>query len=201
MAENFKNSKTRTNLMRAFAGESQARNRYTFAASQAKKQQLYVIEKLFKFTANQEKKHAEVFYNHLCACSGENIEITNASYPVDIADDMVKLLKMAQHNEFEENDPVYPSFAADAKAEGFHEIYSSFSTIAQVERYHGERFGKFASLLESGKLFSDDREQSWYCLNCGYIFEGKQAPMSCPACRHPQGYFIRLSMTPWGVER
>ena len=201
MTENFKNSKTKTNLMRAFAGESQARNRYTFAAAQAKKQQLFVIEKLFDFTANQEKEHANVFYNHLSSCAGENIAIDNAAYPVDIADDMVKLLRKAQHNEFEENDPVYPSFAADAKAEGFHDVYSSFKNIAEVERYHGEKFGKFADLLEKGTLFEDETPQSWYCLNCGYIFEGTKAPLSCPACRHPQGYFIRLSMTPWGLER
>lgn len=201
MAENFKNSKTRTNLMRAFAGESQARNRYTFAASQAKAQQLYVIEKLFKFTANQEKEHAEIFYNHLKAAAGETIDIPDGSYPVDIADDMVKLLEMAQHNEFEENNPVYPAFAEDAKNEGFHEVYSSFSNIAKIERTHGERFGVFAELLKQGKLFSDSESTQWYCMNCGYIFEGKSAPKSCPTCHKPQGYFIRLSMTKWGLEQ
>lgn len=185
--------------MRAFAGESQARNRYTFAASQAKKQQLHVVEALFNFTANQEKEHAEIFYNHLKQSAGENIQIDNGSYPVDIADDLSKLLKMAHHNELEEFSPVYPAFAEKAKQEGFHEVSTSFKNIAGIEKKHGERFKVFADLMDSGKLFTEDKETSWMCLNCGYIFDGVSAPKSCPVCQHPQGYFIRLSMSPWGL--
>ncbi len=201
MSVNFCNSQTKINLMRAFAGESQARNRYTFAAAQAHKQQLYIVEKLFKFTADQEKEHAEVFYNHLKECSGNTIHIDNAGYPVDISDDMTKLLEMAQHNEFEEADDVYPTFAKIAKDEGFYEVYTSFSNIAQVEKYHGTRFGNFANQLKNDKLFSSESSENWLCLNCGYIFEGTKAPLSCPACRKPQGYFIRLKYSTWSLEK
>ena len=200
MAMNFSVSQTKTNLMRAFAGESQARNRYTFAAQQAHQQQLYVVEKLFEFAANQEKEHAEVFYNHLKDEAGNTIEITDAGYPVDISDDMSRLLRMAEHNEYEESRDVYPAFAQKAKEEGFYEVFSSFNNIATVEEHHGKRFGVFASHLEIGTLFSSDKQENWMCLNCGYIFEGMIAPLSCPSCRKPQGYFIRLEMSPWGLE-
>lgn len=200
MSINFESSQTKINLMRAFAGESQARNRYTFAGAQAKKQQLFVIEKLFKFTADQEKEHAEQFYSYLKPVAGQTVEISDGGYPVDIADDMTKLLRMAEHNEYEESHDVYPAFAKTAKEEGFYEIQSLFSNIATVEEHHGKRFGKFASLLENGKLFSEDKTENWMCLNCGYIFEGNTAPLSCPACRQPQGYFIRLCMSSWGLD-
>lgn len=197
----FSKSQTRVNLMRAFAGESQARNRYTFGAQQANKQQLFVIEKLFEFTANQEKEHAEVFYNHLKPSAGETVTIDNGGYPVDIADDIKKLLRMAEHNEYEESRDVYPAFAQTAKNEGFYEVYSSFSNIATVEEGHGKRLGEFAKHLENGTLFSSDKVENWYCLNCGFIFEGTTAPLSCPSCQKPQGYFIRLEMTPWGLDK
>ena len=197
----FSKSQTRVNLMRAFAGESQARNRYTFGAQQANKQQLFVIEKLFEFTANQEKEHAEVFYNHLKPSAGETVTIDNGDYPVDIADDIKKLLRMAEHNEYEESRDVYPAFAQTAKNEGFYEVYSSFSNIATVEEGHGKRLGEFANHLENGTLFSSDKVENWYCLNCGFIFEGTTAPLSCPSCQKPQGYFIRLEMTPWGLDK
>lgn len=200
MAVEFLKSKTRENLMRAFAGESQARNRYTFAASLAHKQQLFVIEKLFKFAADQEKEHAEVFYNHLKESAGQNVTIENAGYPVDISEDMKKLLRMAEHNEYEESRDAYPAFAEKAKEEGYFEVYTSFSNIATVEEHHGKRFGVFAEHLEKGTLFSSDKKENWYCMNCGFIFEGTTAPLSCPSCRKPQGYFIRLEMTPWGLD-
>lgn len=193
---NLKDSDTKLNLLRAFAGESQARNRYTFAAAQAKQQQLHVIEAVFTFTANQEKEHAEIFYNHLKELSGETIRI-DGGYPVDAVADMVKLLRMAQHNEFEEFDPVYPAFAAAAKEEGFAKIASSFDQIAKIEKTHGDRFGHLADLLEQGQLFLSDVECGWMCLNCGYVFTGKGAPEKCPVCDHDRGYFIRLSMAPY----
>lgn len=192
----LKNSETKINLMRAFAGESQARNRYTFAAAQAKQQKLHVIEAVFTFTANQEKEHAEIFYNHLKELSGEIIQI-DGDYPVDASQDMAKLLRMAQHNEFEEFDPVYPAFGATAKEEGFAKVANSFDMISKIEQTHGERFGNLADLLEQGKLFLSDVECGWMCLNCGYVFTGKGAPEKCPVCDHDKGYFIRLSMAPY----
>lgn len=192
----FKSSKTRENLMRAFAGESQARNRYTFAASQAKKEGLYVIECIFNYTAGQEKEHAQVFYNFLEPSAGENIAIDGA-YPVDIAKSTAELLRMAQHNEYEEHDDVYKSFAEIAKEEGFTQIAAAFTMIGEVEKRHGDRFARFASLLEEGRLFVSDVKTSWICLNCGHVHEGTEAPGKCPVCSHDRGYFIRLELSPF----
>ncbi len=188
----FKTSQTKLNLLKAFAGESQARNRYTFAAAEAKKQNLNVIERLFTFTANQEKEHAELFYNALKECSGENIEITG-SYPIDISTNISELLKSAVHNEFEEHNPVYPSFAKTAEEEGFAKISNLFSKIAEIEKTHGERFKHFQELMEGDKLFSNGTETKWLCLNCGHIHSGVGAPNACPVCEHNQGYFIRYN--------
>ena len=192
----FKNSETKDNLMRAFAGESQARNRYTFAASQAKAQNMHVIEAVFKFTADQEKEHAEIFYKHLSDMSGETIHV-DGGYPVDISNDMAELLRMAQHNEYEEHDSVYKAFGEKAKEEGFAKIAASFFMIAEIEKVHGDRFGKFAKLLEENKLFVSDVKTGWMCLNCGFIFEGEQVPDKCPVCDHDKGYFIRLELVPY----
>ena len=188
----FKSSKTKENLLKAFAGESQARNRYTFAASKAKKQNLNIIERLFTFTANQEKEHAELFYNELKELSGENIEICG-SYPIDISQSIVELLKSAEHNEFEEHNPVYPEFAKIAQEEGFTKVAKLFSNIAEIEKSHGERFRHFKELLEQNKLFSSDNETKWVCLNCGHVHSAKDAPQICPVCEHNQGYFIRYN--------
>lgn len=196
MAVDFKNSVTKDNLMRAFAGESQARNRYTFAAAQAKKNNLHVIEALFTYTANQEKEHAEIFYKHLKELAGETIHI-DGGYPVDISQDMAKLLRMAQHNEYEEHDDVYKNFAEKAKEEGFPQIAASFAMIAEIEKAHGDRFGRMADLLENGKLFSSDGKTRWICMNCGYIYEGETVPEKCPVCDHDKGYFIRLEQSPY----
>ena len=196
MAVDFKTSVTKDNLMRAFAGESQARNRYTFAASQAKKNNLYVIHGVFAFTASQEKEHAEIFYNHLREMAGENIAVDGA-YPVNITENIVELLAMAQHNEYEEHDDVYRRFAETASREGFDRIAWSFSGIAKVEKIHGDRFGRFADLLREGKLFLSDVEEEWMCLNCGFVCKGTQAPAVCPVCLHDQGYFIRFNLVPF----
>ena len=193
----FQNSETSKNLMRAFAGESQARNRYTFAAGLCKKQQLHVLEAVFQFTAGQEKEHAEIFYNHMKTMAGKSIQV-DGSYPVDITNDTVQLLRYAQHNEYEEFDSAYPAFAATAMQEGFPEIASSFQQIAKIEQTHGNRFGVLADLLENGKLFVSDIKISWMCLNCGHIHEGTEAPKVCPVCHHNQGFFIRLEMAPYG---
>lgn len=196
MAVDFKNSETKDNLMRAFAGESQARNRYTIAAHQAKKQNLHVIEAVFTFTAEQEKEHAAIFYKHLSSLGGEQIHI-DGSYPVDINQDVAKLLRFAQHNEFEEHDDVYKNFAEKAREEGFTDVAASFHMIANIEKTHGERFGLFAELLEQNKLFVSDVETAWMCLECGNIYHGLAAPEVCPVCHHDRGYFIRLELAPY----
>lgn len=192
----LKNSETKVNLMRAFAGESQARNRYVFAASQAKKQGLHVVEAAFLFTANQEQEHAEVFYKHLGALSGETVFI-DAGYPVDASEDMAALLRMARHNELEEFGEAYPAFAEIAKREGFARISDSFARIAAIEKTHADRFALLADLLEREELFVSEVECGWMCLNCGYVFTGRAAPERCPACDHDKGYFIRLTMAPY----
>ena len=195
MSTDFRNSETKENLMRAFAGESQARNRYTFAASQARKSGLHVIEAIFTFTANQEKEHAEIFYHHLQELAGETI-VVDGGYPVDLYPDMLSLLKAARHNEYEEHDPVYKTFGDTAREEGFPAVAASFYSIAAIEKTHGDRFGVFAQLLEEGHLFSAEKEESFICLNCGHIYTGCEVPPRCPVCREEQGYFIRLSSIP-----
>ena len=196
MSADLKNSETLKNLMRAFAGESQARNRYTFAASLCRKQQLHVLESVFLFTAGQEKEHAEIFYNHMKALAGQTVPI-DGGYPVDLTNDAVQLLRYARHNELEEAGSVYPAFAGTAQAEGFPEVAASFRQIAMIEQTHGDRFGHLADLLEAGKLFVFDTKCGWMCLNCGHIQEGLEAPGSCPVCHHDQGFFIRLEMAPY----
>ena len=192
----FRESITRENLMRAFAGESQARNRYTIAAGVARSQKLYVVEQVFRFTADQEKEHAEIFYKHLSALSGENIHI-DGSYPVDISSDVATLLRMAQHNEYEEHDDVYKNFGDKAKEEGFLEVASSFYQIAKIEKTHGDRFGKFADMLENNELFVSSEETSWLCLECGNIHTGTVVPPVCPVCHNDQGYFVKLELAPY----
>lgn len=196
MAVDFKNSQTKDNLMRAFAGESQARNRYTFAAAQAKKQSLHIVEAVFTFTANQEKEHAEIYYNHLREMAGANIHV-DGGYPVDLYDDVIQLLKAAQHNEYQEYENDYRKFGEIAKEEGFSKVAASFHLIAEIEKTHGDRFGRFAQMLEENKLFISDIETKWMCLNCGYVYEGQEVPDICPVCKHNKGFFIRLELTPF----
>lgn len=196
MSVKFTESETKDNLMRAFAGESQARNRYTFAASKAHKDGLHVVEQVFLFTAGQEKEHAEIYYNHLKEMCGETIFV-DGGYPVDLHDNVVDLLKAAKHNEYEEYEDVYQKFGDKAKEEGFAKIAASFYQIAKIEKTHGDRFQRFAELLEQGKLFVSDVETGWMCLNCGHVFTGKEAPEKCPVCDHDKGYFIRLEFAPY----
>ena len=196
MSVDFKNSETKDNLMRAFAGESQARNRYTFAAAQSQKNGLHVISAIFAFTASQEKEHAEIFYNHLKEMAGETIFI-DGGYPVDISEDISELLSMAQHNEYEEHEPIYKAFGEKAREEVFERVAASFFHIAEIEKIHGDRFGRYARLLKEGKLFVADMEIEWMCLNCGFVYKGKNAPAICPVCQHEQGYFIRFEFVPF----
>lgn len=196
MAIYFKESKTKENLMKAFAGESQARNRYTFAAEGARKQKLYSVADIFEFTAEQERAHAERYYELLKEEAGKNIEICGA-FPVDQYENIVMLLEAAKHNEFEEYEDVYQNFGDIAKEEGFLEIASAFYQTAEVEKVHGERFGTVARMLTDGTYFESPEEEKWMCTNCGYIHTGKRAPSVCPLCRHDRGYFIPLSLVPY----
>lgn len=196
MSVSFSESQTKENLMRAFAGESQARNRYTFAAKTAKKNHLHVIEAVFTFTASQEEQHAKVYWDLLKELSGDNIHI-DGSYPVEVYDDVIKLLRAGQHNEYEEYDDVYKNFGIIAAEEGFKQAASAFNMIAEIEKTHGDRFGMYADLIEENKLFVSDVDMKWMCLNCGYIYDGKQAPQICPVCKHDQGYFIRVELSPY----
>lgn len=196
MSVAFDQSETHRNLLRAFAGESQARNRYTFAAGLAKKKNLQVVEFIFSFTASQEQAHAKVFFNRLEALSGRNIAI-DGTYPIDIFPGVLEHLRAAQHNEYQEWEHDYAAFAKTAGEEGFPDIAKIFTDIAGIEKIHGDRFGRFADMLESGKLFVAEAEVKWMCLNCGYVESAITAPTVCPVCKHPQGYFIRLGMAPF----
>lgn len=191
----FRESRTRENLMRAFAGESQARNRYTFAAAAAKSAGLHWVERVFRLTAEQEKEHAELFIAHLAQCEGENIHI-DGSYPVENgAWTPDRLLRSAQHNEYEEANTIYPSFAAVAREEGFPAVASTFELIAAIEKTHGDHFGLLARRAEESRLFTAQQEVPWLCLNCGHVHYGTQAPPVCPVCKHAQGYFVRVEGT------
>lgn len=192
----LKNTETAKNLMRAFAGESQARNRYTFAASAAKKEGFPVIQAVFQFTANQEKEHAELFYKFLQEMTGGTIHI-DGGYPVDTYDRTLDLLKAARHNEFEEYENVYKQFGDIALDEGFDRVGQVFHMVAEIEKTHGDRFDLFAGLLERGQLFASEVETGWVCLNCGYVYHGTFAPKYCPVCEHEQGWFIRMELTPY----
>ena len=195
MPVQFASSATLQNLMRAFAGESQARNRYTFAAELCQQQELHILAQVFLFTAGQEKAHAEIFYNHMSALHGTTVTATG-TFPVNHSTNVLHLLRGAQHNEFEEFDVVYPAFAATAAQEGFPDIARSFQQIAVIEQTHGKRFALLADLLEQDRLFGSEVKSSWMCLNCGHIHENLGAPELCPVCSHNQGYFIRPGMLP-----
>lgn len=200
MAVNFSESKTKENLMKAFAGESQARNRYTIAAEKARHAKMYTIADIFSYTAEQERAHAERYYELLKDLSGETIFI-EGGYPVDQQESLAELLRAAEHNEKEEYEDVYQAFGDMAKEEGFHEAASAFYQIAEVEHVHQMRFAKVAEMLEKGEYFACENGSKWICTNCGYIHEGKQAPPTCPACRHDQGYFLPYAMAPYNGEK
>ena len=171
-------TKTAENLMKSFAGESQARTRYTYYASVARKQGYVQIANIFMETAEQEKEHAKRFYKFLKDdFAGEAIEI-NAAYPVDLYDDTAKNLRAAAKGEHEEWSHDYPEFARVA-----------YERITEVENRHERRYNKLLKNIEEGKVFKKDEPVLWKCNNCGYIFEGEEAPQVCPACLHPQGYF------------
>ncbi|MBU3815157.1 MAG: rubrerythrin family protein [Candidatus Bacteroides intestinipullorum] len=185
MGKSIKGTQTEKNLLTSFAGESQARMRYTYFASAAKKEGYEQISAIFLETAEQEKEHAKRMFKWL---EGGMVEIT-ASYPAGVIGNTLENLKAAAAGENEEWTADYPKFADVAEAEGFPEIAAMYRNIAIAEKGHEERYLAFVKNIEDGKVFVKDEETVWQCRNCGYIFVGKEAPQVCPACLHPQAYF------------
>lgn len=184
MEKSLKGTKTEQNLLKAFAGESQARNRYEFFASVAKKEGYEQIAAIFQETANQEKEHAKRFFKFL---EGGAIEIT-AMYPAGIIGTTKENLKAAAEGENEEWTELYPEFAEIAKEEGFPEVAAAFKMIAKVEAEHEKRYLKLLQNISEDKVFIKDGKVWWKCINCGYIYESEKALEKCPACLHPKSY-------------
>ncbi|MDO9122821.1 MAG: rubrerythrin family protein [Deltaproteobacteria bacterium] len=185
----FKGSQTEKNLLAAFAGESQARNRYTYFASAARKEGYEQISAIFLETAENEKEHAKLFFNLL---KGGEVEIV-ASYPAGPAGDTAANLKAAADGENLEWTTLYSNFAEVAKKEGFTEISETFSQVAKVEKFHEERYRRLLKNMKEGKVFKKDSSVKWHCRNCGYVFEGREAPEKCPVCEHPRAHFEVLA--------
>ncbi len=189
MSKSIKGTKTEKNLLAAFAGESQARNRYTYFASAARKAGYEQIANIFTETAENEKEHAKIFFTYL---QGGDLEIT-ASYPAGIIDDTKANLASAAAGENMEWTTLYVNFAATAKAEGFPEVAVSFKQIAKVEKFHESRYRKLLNNLENNQVFKRKEVKKWHCANCGYVHEGTEAPKECPACKHPQAFYELLA--------
>jgi rubrerythrin len=183
--KSIKGTKTEQNLLKAFAGESQARTRYTFFASKAKKEGYEQIAGVFAETADQEKEHAERFFKFL---EGGPVEIT-ATFPAGIIGTTAENLHAAAEGEYEEWNDLYPEFAEIAAEEGFPQIAVAFKKIATVELQHEKRYLKLLANIETDTVFKKGEEIEWQCRNCGYVHTGKEAPGTCPACLHPQAYF------------
>jgi rubrerythrin len=181
----LKGSQTEKNLLASFAGESQARNRYTYFASAAKKEGYEQISALFTETAENEKEHAKRFFKFL---EGGPVQIT-ATYPAGTIASTLENLKAAAEGEHEEHTVIYPSFAEIAEKEGFKEVASAFRAIAKVEIEHENRYSRLISNVENGEVFKRATKVKWKCRNCGFVFEGLEAPEKCPACLHPKAYF------------
>ncbi len=181
----LKESKTEKVLLTAFAGESQARNRYTFFASVAKKEGYEQISAIFQETSDNEKEHAQIFFDYL---KGGVAEIT-ATYPAGITGSTAENLKAAAEGEKLEWEKLYPNFAEAAEKEGFKDVARTFAGIAEVEKYHERRFRKLLANVESKQVFKKKSSIKWKCRNCGYVYEGSEAPETCPVCEHPRSYF------------
>lgn len=185
----LKGSKTAENLMKSFAGESQARMRYTYYASVAIKEGYRQISNIFLETAENEKEHAKLFYKHLLTGGmSEQMQSIQASYPVAYGDTLHNL-KYAATGEKEEWTDLYPSFAATAEKEGFAAVGKTFQLVALVEKRHEERYNKLYDAMKQHKIFVKDGKVFWKCLNCGHIMEASRAPEKCPVCEHPKEYF------------
>ncbi len=185
MGKSVKGTQTEKNLLASFAGESQARSRYTYAAGVAEKEGFLQIAELFRETAANEQEHAKRFFKHL---EGGAVEIT-AAYPAGVIGTTLDNLKAAAAGEHEEWTKIYPAAAKVAKEEGFSEIAATFENIAKVENAHEQRYLKLLANVEKKEVFKKNQTVKWKCRNCGYIHEGPEAPDSCPACRHPQKFF------------
>jgi rubrerythrin len=184
----LKGTRTEKNLLTAFAGESQARNRYTFFASQAKKDGYEQMRFIFEETANQEKEHAERLFKFL---KGGDVEIT-ASFPAGIIGSTLENLKASAAGEHHEHTEMYPGFAKVAEDEGFKDIAEIFRNIAVAEKQHEKRYNDLASNIEKKRVFKRDKEVVWRCRNCGFLYTGTAAPDECPACAHDKAYFELL---------
>ena len=189
MGKSIKGTKTEQNLLKAFAGESQARNRYTYFASAAKKAGYEQIAAIFLETAENEKEHAKRFFKLL---EGGAVEIT-AAYPAGVIGKTEDNLKASADGENEEWTKLYADFEKIAREEGFEEVAVQFKEIAKVEEEHENRYRKLLKNLEEGKVFKKDQEVKWHCRNCGYVHAGKEAPKLCPACAHPQAHYEVLA--------
>lgn len=186
--KSIKGTKTEKNLMTSFAGESQARMRYTYFASKAKKEGYEQISAIFAETADQEKEHAERMFKHL---QGGLVEIT-ASFPAGVIGTTAENLKSAAAGEHEEWSELYPRFANEAEAEGFDDVAKMYRMIVVAEKSHEERYNAFLKNVENKSVFKKDKTIVWQCRNCGFIFEGEEAPAICPACLHAQSYFEEM---------
>ncbi|MCD6295385.1 MAG: rubrerythrin family protein [Deltaproteobacteria bacterium] len=184
----LKGSRTEINLLTAFAGESQARNRYTYFAGKAKKEGFAQISSIFEETASQEKEHAKRLFKFL---QGGDVEIS-AAFPAGVIGSTLENLKASAAGEHHEHTEMYPDFAETAREEGFADIADVFVAIAVAEKQHEKRYNDLAANIESGRVFKRDTEEVWRCRNCGYIHTDKEAPGSCPACAHPQAHFELL---------
>ena len=189
MKKSVKGTQTEKNLLAAFAGEAQARNRYTFYASQARKEGYEQIANIFMETAENEKEHAEVFFGYL---EGGDVEITG-SFPAGVIGDTLANLKAAAEGEKMEWSIIYAEAEKTAREEGFEEIADSFEEIAEVEEFHEERYRKLAQNIARGEVFKRDKPVKWHCSNCGYVHEGTEAPEECPACKHARAYYQILA--------
>jgi rubrerythrin len=189
MPKSIKGTKTEQNLLKAFAGESQARNRYTYFAGAAKKEGYEQIANIFAETAENEKEHAKVFFKHL---EGGEAEIT-ATYPAGQIKDTKSNLEAAAAGENMEWTALYQDFARTAKDEGFAEVSRSFEQIAKVEKFHESRYRKLINNISAREIFKKKASVKWHCINCGYVIEGIEAPKECPACKHPQAYYEVLA--------
>ena len=187
----LKGTETEKNLLKAFAGESQARNRYTYFASVARKAGFEQISGIFLETADNEKEHAKVFFDYLKEGKGRMLEI-DASYPAGVISDTAENLLEAANGEKLEWSALYPSFEKTARQEGFPEIADSFKQIAEVEEQHEKRYRKLLANVKHHRVFKRDKVVKWHCRNCGYVHVGKTAPKKCPACKHPQAFYELL---------
>jgi rubrerythrin len=184
----LKGSLTEKNLLTAFAGESQARNRYTYFASQAKKDGLVQIQSIFEETANQEREHAKRLFKFL---EGGEVEV-QAKFPAGVIGSTLENLKAGAAGEHYEHTEMYPGFAKTAREEGFEAIATVFESIAVAEKQHEKRYLDLAANIEAGRVFKRDTEVVWRCRNCGYLHTGNEAPEACPACAHPKAHFELL---------